>query len=110
MIRIPRFTGIAAATIGLTIALGNPGIAQAGDFGLDGVAPAWLNCSLVWHDQNTAGIRCDGGSFLPTAHCANGQLLSGAPAAAGATSYVYCTSVNSMLRQPVLWDAIPAVA
>ncbi|MEU8895692.1 hypothetical protein [Nocardia sp. NPDC048505] len=85
-----------------------PGTATADDGALDGVAPAWLGCALTWNDENTAGITCTGGTFIAIAQCADGRLLNGAAAAAGTTSYVYCTAANSSLHLPVLWDAVPA--
>lgn len=99
---------ISTAAMGLALALAPVGVAGAGDGDLDGVAPAWLDCRLDWHDENTAGVVCGGGSFFAVAECADGSLVQGAVAAAGTTSYAYCTSVGSSLRHPVGWDAIPA--
>ncbi|MFC9898463.1 hypothetical protein ACFVMC_32635 [Nocardia sp. NPDC127579] len=99
---------LAAFALSAAAVLLAPGAATADDGVLDGVAPDWLDCALTWNDENTAGITCTGGAFIAIAQCANGQLLNGAAAAPGTTSYVYCTSVNSALQVPVLWDAVPA--
>ncbi|SDD16782.1 hypothetical protein [Actinokineospora iranica] len=69
---------------------------------------AAFNCSLVWNDSATAGIRCTGSSFIGAAVCNNGQVAQGAKAASGTTSYAYCSSVYSSLKIPVQWDAFPA--
>ncbi|MFE0136944.1 hypothetical protein ACFWY6_36095 [Streptomyces sp. NPDC059037] len=61
-----------------------------------------FRCQLVWNDNNTAGVKCTGGgAFIAVAKCKNGKWAQGAKAAAGTTSYAYCTSVNSSLKKPV---------
>ncbi len=61
-----------------------------------------MRCSVVWNDSNTAGVKCTGGgAFIGVALCKNGKTAQGAKAAAGTTSYAYCTSVNSSLKKPV---------
>ncbi|NGO10643.1 hypothetical protein G5C60_24355 [Streptomyces sp. HC44] len=61
-----------------------------------------FRCSLAWNDNNTAGVKCTGGgSFIGVAECKNGRTAQGAKAAAGTTSYAYCTSVNSSLKKPI---------
>ncbi|MEU3844390.1 hypothetical protein AB0E88_30735 [Streptomyces sp. NPDC028635] len=60
-----------------------------------------FSCKLVWHDKNTAGVKCTGGTFIAAAKCKNGRVAQGAAAASGTTSYAYCTSYGSSLRTPV---------
>ncbi|MFC9898025.1 hypothetical protein ACFVMC_30415 [Nocardia sp. NPDC127579] len=98
---------IFSATVALSAALMHgSGVANAAPQG--GLAPPWLGCALTWNDQNTAGITCTGGTFIGVALCADGRPLTGAAAARGTTSYVYCSSANSALHLPVLWGALPA--
>ncbi|MEU1625542.1 hypothetical protein ABZ746_09475 [Streptomyces sp. NPDC020096] len=70
-------------------------------------SPARLSCHLAWHDANTAGIKCTGGTFVGVAKCKNGRTAQGAAAYSGTTSYAYCTSYGSSLVIPVQWTAIP---
>lgn len=61
-----------------------------------------FSCKLVFADSNTAGVKCTGGgTFIAAAKCKNGKTAQGSAAAAGTTSYAYCTSYNSSLKKPV---------
>ncbi|MFD7933974.1 hypothetical protein ACIA6D_41830 [Streptomyces cacaoi] len=83
------------------LALAGSGLAASAD-SASAAQVKTITCTKQFQDANTVGFRCTGGGpFYTQALCKNGKWAHGADAAAGTTSYAYCTSLNSSLAVPL---------
>ncbi|MFI1197428.1 hypothetical protein ACH4T9_29795 [Micromonospora sp. NPDC020750] len=105
---------VAPLALGAVLAIGGvaapaQAVADVGSGSVATPAGAAAACALVWNDKYTAGISCDYGPFKGWARCSNGAVAFGTRAAAGATSYAYCSQYGTTLKQnPVEWGTSAA--